>query len=106
MTIKVCHKSFDERIDSFYEGLTKVGQWLHRFVLIGFPILFVIGIIIIYHLPYPHYDYTGIYMVTVFTGIFGMLANIFHLTLRWDDDPTIYEQINNKLKLFAWDEDC
>lgn len=97
MTIKICHKSFEDKLEKIGEGLHKIGS----FIFLALQILA------------PVWAFVGIYQLTTgeFVGLSGvlfgtMITFMINLNIYFEDGQTIWGKINNKLKLFGWNEDC
>lgn len=94
MTIKICH-------DKTMNNLSKCGKVFSKVLQMFFLSWIPIGI------------YSGIIgfdnLITIMGIIFGILTTFVYVPLMRSDSSeyqTILHDINNKIKLFAWNEDC
>ena len=89
MTIRVCYNKFHERLSIIWTGLLDTME-------ISFPILFLIGLYLILM-----GDTLG-FIQLVIGGILGFML----ITVRLTDEESIYQKINDKFKIFEWNDDC
>ncbi len=96
MTIKICHEKFSKRAERIGDVVLLFMQWF-------LPIFFLGGGI------YLFLTFEGIVQVFGWVGIFAGLFTfvMIHIVDPWMwEKPTIFSKLNEKLKLFEWNEDC
>lgn len=94
MTIRVCRNKFYERAE---RCLSLFGLLLESVVQFAFPAMFGFGIYLII-IGFP----LGFFFV--FLG--GFLSLVVFVMIFLHERETVFQKLNKKLHLFAWDRDC
>jgi len=97
MTIKVCRNKFEDNLEKIGESVEKIGETVYLSLQIILPLLFGISL----------YLYSlGEFLAPLYLALSGMFTMTLYVMVFIFSDENIFSLVNEKLKLFEWDEDC